>query len=108
MGKEHFFLELEPPEERLRRAPHVVIIGGGFAGVRACKALANTADSIGCELDKGGESLWNQTSPLPAIPKSESLETSAPIGTQPSRHPYLAWPAQLRKPADLLAKTSLH
>ena len=42
MGKEHFFLELEPPEERLRRAPHVVIIGGGFAGVRACKALANT------------------------------------------------------------------
>ncbi|MEC9451948.1 MAG: NAD(P)/FAD-dependent oxidoreductase, partial [Cyanobacteriota bacterium] len=41
MGKEHFFLELEPPEERLRRAPHVVIIGGGFAGVRACKALAN-------------------------------------------------------------------
>ena len=42
MGKEHFFLELEPPEERLRPAPHVVIIGGGFAGVRACKALANT------------------------------------------------------------------
>ena len=36
-----FFLELEPPEERLRHAPHVVIVGGGFAGVRACKALAN-------------------------------------------------------------------
>ena len=28
------------PEERLRDAPHVVIVGGGFAGVRACKALA--------------------------------------------------------------------
>ena len=41
MAAEHFFLELEPPEERLRHAPHVVIVGGGFAGVRACKALAN-------------------------------------------------------------------
>ena len=40
MAAEHFFLELEPPEERLRHAPHVVIVGGGFAGVRACKALA--------------------------------------------------------------------
>jgi len=40
MAGEHFFLELEPPEERLRHAPHVVIVGGGFAGVRACKALA--------------------------------------------------------------------
>jgi NADH dehydrogenase len=41
MAGDHFFLELEPPEERLRHAPHVVIVGGGFAGVRACKALAN-------------------------------------------------------------------
>ena len=40
MAGEHFFLELEPPEERLRHAPHVVIVGGGFAGVHACKALA--------------------------------------------------------------------
>ena len=40
MSGEHFFLELDPPEERLRDAPHVVIVGGGFAGVRACKALA--------------------------------------------------------------------
>ena len=40
MAAERFFLELEPPEERLRDAPHVVIVGGGFAGVRACKALA--------------------------------------------------------------------
>ncbi len=39
MAGEHFFLELEPPEERLRRAPHVVIVGGGFAGIHACKAL---------------------------------------------------------------------
>ena len=28
------FLELEPPAERLRHSPHVVI-GGGFAGVHA-------------------------------------------------------------------------
>ena len=40
MAGDHFFLELEPPEERLRHAPHVVIVGGGFAGVHACKALA--------------------------------------------------------------------
>ncbi len=42
MAADHFFLELEPPEERLRDAPHVVIVGGGFAGVRACKALAKS------------------------------------------------------------------
>ena len=42
MAAEHFFLELEPPEERLRDAPHVVIVGGGFAGVKACKALAQS------------------------------------------------------------------
>ena len=41
MAGDHFFLELEPPEEHLRRAPHVVIVGGGFAGVHACKALKN-------------------------------------------------------------------
>ena len=40
MGSNHYFLELEPPAERLRHAPHVVIVGGGFAGVHACKALA--------------------------------------------------------------------
>ncbi|QEY31120.1 NAD(P)/FAD-dependent oxidoreductase [Synechococcus sp. RSCCF101] len=41
MPGEHFFLELEPPEERLRDAPHVVIVGGGFAGIRACQSLAH-------------------------------------------------------------------
>ena len=46
MAKEQFFLELEPPEETLRNAPHVVIVGGGFAGVRACKVLAKTAVRI--------------------------------------------------------------
>ena len=40
MASNHYFLELEPPAERLRHAPHVVIVGGGFAGVHACKALA--------------------------------------------------------------------
>ena len=40
MTSNHYFLELEPPAERLRHAPHVVIVGGGFAGVHACKALA--------------------------------------------------------------------
>ena len=41
MGRDHFFLELEPPSEQLRNAPHVVIVGGGFAGIHACKALAS-------------------------------------------------------------------
>jgi NADH dehydrogenase len=40
MAINHYFLELEPPAERLRHAPHVVIVGGGFAGVHACKGLA--------------------------------------------------------------------
>ena len=40
MAGAHFFLELEPPEEHLRNVPHVVIVGGGFAGIHACKALA--------------------------------------------------------------------
>ena len=42
MAGGHYFLELEPPEERLRHAPHVVIVGGGFAGIQACRALAKS------------------------------------------------------------------
>jgi NADH dehydrogenase len=41
MAAQRFFLELEPPEERLRSAPHVVIVGGGFAGLKACQVLAH-------------------------------------------------------------------
>jgi NADH dehydrogenase len=37
---ERFFLELDPPEEVMRSWPHVVIVGGGFAGLKACHALA--------------------------------------------------------------------
>ena len=40
IASNHYFLELEPPAERLHHAPHVVIVGGGFAGVHAFKALA--------------------------------------------------------------------
>ena len=41
MTRERFFLELEPPDQRLRALPHVVIVGGGFAGLQACHALIN-------------------------------------------------------------------
>ena len=41
MTRERFFLELEPPDQRLMALPHVVIVGGGFAGLQACHALIN-------------------------------------------------------------------
>jgi len=40
MTSERFFLELEPPQELMKSWPHVVIIGGGFAGIKAAKRLA--------------------------------------------------------------------
>jgi NADH dehydrogenase len=33
-------LELEPPQAAMRSWPHVVIVGGGFAGIRAARRLA--------------------------------------------------------------------
>ena len=42
MAGDHYFLELEPPAERLRHAPHVVNVGGGFAGIQTCRALAQS------------------------------------------------------------------
>jgi NADH dehydrogenase len=37
---ERFYLELDPPEEAMRAWPHVVIVGGGFAGLKACHVLS--------------------------------------------------------------------
>ncbi|MEX1317400.1 MAG: NAD(P)/FAD-dependent oxidoreductase [Synechococcaceae cyanobacterium] len=37
---ERFFLQLDPPAEAMRSWPHVVIVGGGFAGLKVCHALA--------------------------------------------------------------------
>jgi NADH dehydrogenase len=42
MAPERFFLELETPASLPREAPHVVIIGGGFAGLKAAHALAGS------------------------------------------------------------------
>ncbi len=39
MAAERFFLELDPPEAALKSLPHVVIVGGGFAGLKAAQAL---------------------------------------------------------------------
>jgi len=40
MAPERFFLELEPTAAMQASWPHVVVVGGGFAGVRVCQALA--------------------------------------------------------------------
>jgi NADH dehydrogenase len=40
MASERFFLELEPREAIMKTWPHVVIVGGGFAGVKAAQRLA--------------------------------------------------------------------
>jgi NADH dehydrogenase len=40
MTHNHFYLELDPPAEAFRACPHVVIVGGGFAGLKACHTLA--------------------------------------------------------------------
>ena len=37
---ERFFLELDPPEQVMRTWPHVVVVGGGFAGLKICHSLA--------------------------------------------------------------------
>jgi NADH:ubiquinone reductase (H+-translocating) len=39
MARERFFLELDPPDSSLKSLPHVVVVGGGFAGLKTCHAL---------------------------------------------------------------------
>ncbi len=40
MPPERFYLELDPPAEAMRKWPHVVVVGGGFAGLKICHSLA--------------------------------------------------------------------
>ena len=37
---ERFYLELDPPSEAMRSWPHIVVVGGGFAGLKICHGLA--------------------------------------------------------------------
>jgi len=37
---ERFFLELDPPQISLPSWPHIVVVGGGFAGLKVCHSLA--------------------------------------------------------------------
>ena len=47
MAGEHFFLELEPPEERLRKAPHVVVVGGDpFGPERVLQLVPNWVSQV--------------------------------------------------------------
>ena len=39
MAPERFFLELDPPGDTSAELPHVVVVGGGFAGLKAAQAL---------------------------------------------------------------------
>ncbi|WP_399238585.1 NAD(P)/FAD-dependent oxidoreductase [Synechococcus sp. CS-1328] len=41
MANQHYYLELDPPQESLRSCPHVVVVGGGFAGLKVCHTLKN-------------------------------------------------------------------
>jgi len=40
VAQERFFLERDPPHGAMADWPHVVIVGGGFAGLKACHVLA--------------------------------------------------------------------
>ena len=40
MTSERFFLELDLPQEQMKQWPHIVIVGGGFAGIKAARRLS--------------------------------------------------------------------
>ena len=58
MAPERFFLELDPPAAVKASWPHVVIVGGGFAGLKACHALAGQSVRVTL-IDKRNFNFWN-------------------------------------------------
>ena len=78
------------------------------AGVRPSHLGRNLADSIGCELDKGGRIVVEPDFSVAGHPEIRVVGDLCSYRHTTNQPPYLAWPAQLRKQADLWAKPSLH
>ena len=73
---ERFFLELDPPDQAMLNWPHVVVVGGGFAGLKICHCLARQPVRVTL-IDKRN---FNLCQPL-LYPVASGLVTEADIAS---------------------------